>query len=119
MTLCSGSERIGKLIAPLAVRGKFRGKVRAYIRWVYTDREQFYVFTLLQKCSQSGQLPGTVRSPVTAIEDEYYRALSTRLRQSNLPRVLILESEVWSRLTNHDWRRARRHHLNFRSRDSR
>jgi len=102
----------------LAISGNLVREALTYIRWVDTDCEEFYVFPVLQKSSESGQLPGTVRSPITAIEDQYYRALSPRFRQSDLPPVLILESEVWGRLADHDWRHALRHHLNFSSRDS-
>src|SRR5260370_5401859 len=103
----------------LTIRGNFVGKVLTYIWWVDTDRQQLYALILLQKRSESGQLPGTVRSPITTIEDEYHRGLSTRLRQRNLPAALILESEVWSLVANGDWCCTLRHHLNSSPRDSR
>src|SRR6266849_1004616 len=108
-----------KIDCALTIRGNFVGKVFTYICWVDTDRQQLYILILFQKHSESGQLPGAVRSPITTIEDEYHRTLSARLRQRDLPPVLIVEGEVWGRLADRYCGHALRHHLNPSPRDSR
>src|SRR5260370_18563466 len=90
----------------LTIRGNFVGKVLTYIWWVDTDRQQLYILILFQKRSESGQLPGTVRSPITTIEDEYNSAFTPRVGEHDLIIILILEGKVWGYVSDSNWRPA-------------
>lgn len=88
------------------IRGEFSGEFFTSLWRIDADRKQLHVLIFFQKRAQSGQLPGTVRSPVAAIEHKDYRILLLRIRKRNLPTLMVHESEVGSFFANCQWFRA-------------